>query len=242
MEPQGEGRGQNAAEDAHVSAVLSAACTEGSTIETRCKRRRLSSEPEAQRHLDRGQQMGISLMGQSGHDAQTKSDATTDLGRDSLPVGTNCTPRPATRSDSQVLGLTAGQAGHPTSRRHDSNTMVLGPQPEVSRGLRTFPAFLEVSWQWHHSADPPSGQGSQPPTITTRQCHLPTIEEIVNGILETKLGGSGSTCYINSVLLAQTWSSVMSLTFNTAIWGAWEKQFLSMFVEHAGVVVDPCAE
>ena len=62
------------------------------------------------------------------------------------------------------------------------------------------------------------------------------------GILETKLGGSGSTCYINSVLLAQTWSSVMSLTFNTAIWGAWEKQFSSMFVEHAGVVVDPCAE
>ena len=64
----------------------------------------------------------------------------------------------------------------------------------------------------------------------------------MTGILETKLGGSGSTCYINSVLLAQTWSSVMSLTFNTAIWGAWEKQFLSMFVEHAGVVVDPCAD
>ena len=34
----------------------------------------------------------------------------------------------------------------------------------------------------------------------------------------------------------------MSLTFNTAIWGAWEKQFLSMFVEHAGIVVDLCAE
>ena len=64
----------------------------------------------------------------------------------------------------------------------------------------------------------------------------------MNGILETKLGGSGSTCHINSVLLAQTWSNVMNLTFNAAIWGAWEKQFLSMFVEHAGVVVDPCAE
>ena len=34
----------------------------------------------------------------------------------------------------------------------------------------------------------------------------------------------------------------MSLTFKTAIWGAWEKQFLCMFVEHAGVVVDPCAD
>ena len=244
MEPaQGEGRGQNAVEDAHVPAVLPAACTEGSAIETRCKRRRLSSEPEVQRHLDRGQQVGISLMGQSGHDAQAQSDAATDLGRDSLlVVGTNCTPWPATRSDPQVLGLTAGQAGYTTSRRHDRNTMALGPQPEVPRGLRTIPASSEVSWQWHHSADSSSGQGSQPPTITTRQCHLPTIEEIVIGILETKLGGSGSTCYINSVLLAQTWSSVMSLTFNTAIWGAWEKQFSSMFVEHAGVVVDPCAE
>ena len=243
MEPtQGEGRGQNAAEDAHVPAVLSAACTEGSTIETRCKRRCLSSEPEVQRHLDRGQQMDIYLLGQSGLDAQTQSDATTDLGGDSLPVGTNCTPRPTTRSDSQVLGLAAGQAGHPTSRRHDSNTMALGPQPEVSRGLRTFPASSEVSWQWHHTADPPSGQGSQPPTITIRQYHLPTIEEIVTGILETKLGGSGSTCYINSALLAQTWSSVMSLTFIIAIWEAWEKQFLCMFVEHAGVVVDPCAQ
>ena len=76
MEPaQGEGRGQNAVEDAHVPAVLSAACTEGSAIETRCKRRRLNSEPEVQRHLDRGQQVGISLMGQSGHDAQAQSDA-----------------------------------------------------------------------------------------------------------------------------------------------------------------------
>ena len=78
--------------------------------------------------------------------------------------------------------------------------------------------------------------------ITPRQCHLPTIEEIVTAILDAKLGGSGNTCYIDNVLLAQTWSCTMSLTFNTAIWGTWEKQFLSMFVEHAGVVVDPCAE
>ena len=100
MEPaQGEGRGQNAVEDAHVPAVFSAACPEGSAIETRCKRRRLSSESEVQRHLDRGQQVGISLIGQSGHDAQAQSDAATDLGRDSLLVGTNCTPWPTTKSD-----------------------------------------------------------------------------------------------------------------------------------------------
>ena len=48
--------------------------------------------------------------------------------------------------------------------------------------------------------------------------------------------------YISSVLLAQTWSCAMSLTFNTAIWGAWEKYILSIFVEHVGIVVDPCAK
>ena len=243
MEPaQGEGRGQNAAEDAHVPAMLSAACTESSTFETRCKRRRLSSEPEIQRHLDRGQQMGLSHLGQSSHDAQTQSDATTDLGGNSSPIGTHSTSRPATWSDSQVLGLAASQAGHPASRCYDNHPMAFGPQSEVSRGIRTLPASSEACWKWNHTVDPPSRQGSKPPTLTSRQCHLPTVEEIVTGILETKLGGSGSTCYINSVLLAQTWSSLMSLTFNTAIWGAWEKQFLSMFVEHAGVVVDPCAD
>ena len=32
----------------------------------------------------------------------------------------------------------------------------------------------------------------------------------------------------------------MNQAFNIAIWGPWERQLLSMFVEHAGNIIDPC--
>ena len=87
---QGERRDDNATPDAYVPAVLSDAGTESQTVEARCKRRRLGSEFEVQRHLDRGPQVGISLVGQPGHDAQVQSDAAADLRRDSIPSGTTC--------------------------------------------------------------------------------------------------------------------------------------------------------
>ena len=123
----------------------------------------------------------------------------------------------------------AGQSGQSPSGRFDSHTLAPGLQPEVPGSLRDVPDTSEAFRQWHHSVDPVTNQVGQSPEVTPRQCHLPTIEEIVTAILDTKLGGSGSTCCINSVLLAQTWSCAMSLTFNTAIWETWEKQFLSMF-------------
>ena len=54
-----------------------------------------------------------------------------------------------------------------------------------------------------------------------------------------QMGGSGCTYYINSVILIQTWNYIMNQIFNTTIWETWEKQFLSMLVEHAGPVLDP---
>ena len=239
---QGERRDDNATPDAYVPAVLSDAGTESQTVEARCKRRRLGSEFEVQRHLDRGPQVGISLVGQPGHDAQVQSDAAADLRRDSIPSGTTCSSWTTARSDPQVLGPAAGQAGHTSLGCHDGHPMAFGPQSAVLGSLGDVPTTSEILRQWHHTADLASNQDGQSSAIIPRQCHLPTIEEIVTGILEIKLGGSGSTCYINSVLQAQTWSCAMNLTFNTAIWGAWEKHILSMFVEHAGVVVDPCAK
>ena len=40
--------------------------------------------------------------------------------------------------------------------------------------------------------------------------------------------------------MTQVWSCLMSQAFNIAIWGPRERQLLSMFVEHAGNIIDPC--
>lgn len=57
--------------------------------------------------------------------------------------------------------------------------------------------------------------------------------------MAARLAKAATTYYVNSVLVAQVWRYIMSLIFNTAIWDPWEARLLSMFVNHAGEVVNP---
>ena len=120
--------------------------------------------------------------------------------------------------------------------------MTTRSQLEKPASVRDIPTATEAFRQWHHAIGASADEIDEFAAPTPRQCHLPTIEEIMTVILEAKLGGSGSTCYINNVILAQLWNYTMSQTFNTAIWGTWEKQYLSMLVDHTGAVVDPYAD
>ena len=70
--------------------------------------------------------------------------------------------------------------------------MASGPQSEVLGSIGDVPTTSEALRQWHHTIDLASNQDGQSSEIIPRQCHLPTIEEIVTGILEAKLGGSGN--------------------------------------------------
>ena len=49
----------------------------------------------------------------------------------------------------------------------------------------------------------------------------------------------GIQCYINSIILAQTWSCTMNQIFNTAIWGPWEAKLLDILVDHVGQMLNP---
>ena len=49
--------------------------------------------------------------------------------------------------------------------------------------------------------------------------------------------GSSCCCYINSVLQAQIWATLLTLELGMDTWGAWAQPILSMFTTHAGEVV-----
>ena len=51
---------------------------------------------------------------------------------------------------------------------------------------------------------------------------------------------TGSTCYLNSTLLAQVWTTLLATSLELHTWGAWTQPILSMFTTHAGEAHNPC--
>ena len=59
--------------------------------------------------------------------------------------------------------------------------------------------------------------------------------------MTTSLLNDGNSCYINSVLQAQCWTSLMTSALRPDTWGSWTQPILSMFSTHAGEAVFPCS-
>ena len=140
----------------------------------------------------------------------------------------------------QVFGPQTDEPGESPAGRCSGNPLEIGPEPSFNGGRGALPAPSEAVRMWHHAIHPLGNTTGQPSSIAVGQCNLPTIEEMIRSVLATRLTNSGTTCYVNSILMAQVWSCFMSQAFNTTIWGPWERQMLHMFVQHAGDVVDPC--
>ena len=57
--------------------------------------------------------------------------------------------------------------------------------------------------------------------------------------MTTSLLNDGSTCYINNVLQAQLWTSIMTLDLDLDTWDAWTQPILNIFNTHAGEAIFP---
>lgn len=134
-------------------------------------------------------------------------------------TGAYCTSWTTNIGDSQIHSFASSESrefapgcssGHPVAPRLESS---------IPRSFRTISTPAEVVQQWNHLASAPQGPVGESLTVATSQCYLPTIEEVMKAVMAVRLANVGSTCYINSVILAQVWSCTMSPTFNTAIYG-----------------------
>ena len=161
-----------------------------------------------------------------GSDVEGQQNSTVDFRRDSSATGAYRTSW-TTTDGSQILSSPSREPGEFTSGCDSGRSMEVGFEPSDT-GHRAPPAPVEVVRQWHHPIGTPEGPVGELAAFASRQCNLPTLVEATTSIMAARL------------LLAQVWNCTMNSTFNTAIWGPWEPQLLSMLVSHAGEVVNPC--
>ena len=57
--------------------------------------------------------------------------------------------------------------------------------------------------------------------------------------MTTSLVNPGSMCYLNSTLLAQVWTTLLTTPLELDTWGAWTQPILCMFTTHAGEAHNP---
>ena len=141
----------------------------------------------------------------------------------------------------QVLSPPTCESGELAAGCSSGHPMAVGPESPYSGGVRTSPAAVEAVRQWDHSAGPPT-------SVRLANLQRSPLANAISQRLkrwplrswQLPMANPGTQCYLNSVLLAQTWScATMSQTFNTAIWGPWEAHLLNMLVSHAGRMINP---
>ena len=71
----------------------------------------------------------------------------------------------------------------------------------------SFPA-IEVGRKRHYTIYIDEDALGQPSEISVSNCYIPTITQMICGIMTANLFNDGNMCYINSVLPAQVWINI----------------------------------
>ena len=108
-----------------------------------------------------------------------------------------------------------------SSPRHgNSHTVATRRQPTRPRGLGIAHPAIEVGRKRHYSACADEDVSIQSPEISVGNCYIPMISQVMRGFMTTSLLSDGSSRYINSVLQAQVWTSIMTTDLDLDTWGA----------------------
>ena len=178
---------------------------------------------EIQGHSDGRFKMGLPVLGPSNPDVEAQQGSSIDFGRNKNLVGTDCISWSIPSDDPQILIPQTDQLREPTPGRRGGDPMATGSEPQIGRNIGALPASAETLRMWHHTIHPLASTIGQPSTIPIGKYNLPTIKEMIRSLTASRFANSGSTCYINSILMAQVWSCFMSQAFNIIIWSPWER-------------------
>ena len=165
---------------------------------------------EGQRHPYRGQQVALPHMELRGQSTPTESEDSIDLGGHLCHFATDSPVGLESGTDPEVCGSSNSEAGQPSSGHGRHHTVATGCQPPWTGGLGTPHAAVEVGRKRHYSACADADEAIQPAEITIGHSYFPTTSQVMRGIMTTSLLNDGNSCYINSVLQAQVWTSLMT--------------------------------
>ena len=196
---------------------------------------------EGQRHSHRGSQVALPYLELRGQSPPTESEDSIDLGGHLRYSATDSPAGPKSGTDPEVCGSSTSEVGKPSSGHGSCHTLEAGCQPPWTGGLGTSHAAVETGRKRHYSACADADEAIQPAEITIGNSYFPTTSQVMRGLMTTSLLNDGSSCYINSVLQAQVWTSIMTSVFRPDLWGSWTQPILSMFSTHAGEAVFPCS-
>ena len=118
--------------------------------------------------------------------------------------------------------------------------MEAGREPPRSRSSGFTYAPAQVGRQRHYSTHPYEDEADDAAEVATSGCNLPQVAQVLSGIMTTSLQNPGSVCYLNSTLLAQVWTTLLTNPLELDTWGAWTQSILRMFTIHAGEAHNPC--
>ena len=188
------------------------------------KRRRTGPRPEGKGHLDGRPQMAIPVLEPRGQSFAAESEDASDV--------------PDTPSDSaigresEVRCTTPPQPGQLATGRCNSHPLAPGLESSRTRSSGVAYAPAHVDQKRHYLIHPYADEADDFAEITVGSSNFPQIAQVLRGLMTTCFMSTGSTCYLNSVLTAQVWT--------TLFWGAWTQPILSMFITHAGEAHNPC--
>ena len=196
---------------------------------------------ESKGHFDRRQQIALPHLECRSQSPATELEASSDLGRDLCHVAANPPAGTESGSDLEVRRSSIVEARQPSSGHGSGHTMEAGHQHERRRSIGAPHIAVEVGRKRHYSACVDEDETVHVAALTVGQCYFPTTSQVMRGIMTASLLNDGSSCYINSVLQAQCWTSLMTSALRPDLWGSWTQPILSMFSTHAGEVVFPCS-
>ena len=140
----------------------------------------------------------------------------------------------------EICGPPTFDARQPAAGRSHCHPLAAGREPQRSRSSGTTYAPAQVGRQRHYTTHPYEDAADHVAEIATGGCNLPQIAQVLRGIITTSLLNPGSTCYLNSTLLAQVWTTLLTTPLELDTWGAWTQSILCMFTTHAGEAHNPC--
>ena len=196
---------------------------------------------ESQGHSDRRQQIALPHMECGSKSPTSESEDSFDLGRDLCHAATNPSAGAESESDLEVCRSSFAEAGQLASGHGGCHPMAAGHQYEGTRRIGTAHLAVEAGRKRPYSASTDENATSHVATLTVGQCYPPTTSQVMRGMMTTSLLNDGNSCYINSVLQAQYWTSLMTSVLSHDTWGSWTQPILSMFTTHAGEAVFPCS-
>ena len=204
------------------------------------KRRRIGPGPQGQRDPDRGSEMAILVMEPGSQSSTAEPEDSSDVGRRLSDTPSDPSAGRESQFGAEVCSLTTFDARQSAAGRRHSHSMEAGREPSWTRSTGTSYAPAQACRQRHYTTHPYEDEADHVAEIATSGCNLPQIAQVLRGIMTTSLVNPGSTCYLNSTLLAQVWTTLLTTPLELDTWGAWTQPILCMFTTHAGEAHNPC--